>query len=181
MEEEREGGGVRRCCVVCVVRCGVVRCGGVKWSGVVVGEEGCSSKRQFSTSAYTLMEFSKCRLKLGVVSAFSLVQDHNMFVYERLLSTRVANVARVALPQTYSGWWASFSAQRCCRKWASFSAPFWTSGIHSWYSNHRNSRSRSGMSCRLRTSFLHVGAVVSACTFPRLFVVVDCNQLHTIE
>ena len=45
------------------------------------------------------MQFSKCRLKLDVVSsAFSLVQDYNTFIYERLLSTLVANVARVALP-----------------------------------------------------------------------------------
>ena len=62
------------------------------------------------------MQFSKCRLKLDVVSAFSLVQGYNTFVYERLLSTLVANVARVALSLTYFGRWASFSAQ------------FWTSG-----------------------------------------------------
>ena len=43
------------------------------------------------------MQFSKCRLKFDVVSAFSFVQDHNTFIYERLLSTLVANVARVAL------------------------------------------------------------------------------------
>ena len=48
------------------------------------------------------------RLKIAVVSAFSLVQDYNAFIYERLLSTLVANVARVALSQTYSGWRASF-------------------------------------------------------------------------
>ena len=59
------------------------------------------------------MQFSKCRLKLDVVLAFSLIQDYNTFIYERLLSTLVANVARVALSQTYFGWWASFSAQRC--------------------------------------------------------------------
>ena len=64
------------------------------------------------------MQFSKCRLKLDVVSAFSLVQGYNTFIYERLLSTLVANVARVALSLTYFGRWASFSAQ------------FWTSGIH---------------------------------------------------
>ena len=29
--------------------------------------------------------------------AFSLIQDYNTFIYERLLSTLVANVARVAL------------------------------------------------------------------------------------
>ena len=54
----------------------------------------------------------KCRLKFDFVSAFSLVQDYNTLIYERLLSTRVANVARVALSQTRSGWWATFSAQR---------------------------------------------------------------------
>ena len=43
------------------------------------------------------MQFSKCRLKLDVVSAFSLVQGYNTFIYERLLSTLVANVARVSL------------------------------------------------------------------------------------
>ena len=43
------------------------------------------------------MQFSKCRLKLDVVSAFSLVQDYNTFIYERLLSTPVTSFARVAL------------------------------------------------------------------------------------
>ena len=61
-------------------------------------------QRQFSTSC----NFSKCRLKHDVVSAFSLVQDYNTFIFDRLLSTLVANVARVALSQTYFGWWASF-------------------------------------------------------------------------
>ena len=77
------------------------------------------------------MQFSKCRLKLDVVSAFSFVQDYKTFFYERLLSALVANVVRVALSlsQTYLGWWPSFSAQRSCREWASFSARFWTSGI----------------------------------------------------
>ena len=76
------------------------------------------------------MHFSKCRLKFDVVSAFSFVHDYNTFVYERLLSAHVGNVARVALSRTYSGWWASCSAQRYCREWATFSAQFWTSGIH---------------------------------------------------
>ena len=63
------------------------------------------------------MQFSKCRLKLDFVSAFNFVQDYDTFIHERLLSTRVANVARAALSQTYFGWWASF-------------AQFGTSGIH---------------------------------------------------
>ena len=54
------------------------------------------------------MQFSKCRLTLDVVSVFSLVQDFNTFIYERLLSTVDANVARVALSQTYFGWWRRF-------------------------------------------------------------------------
>ena len=58
------------------------------------------------------------------------LEDCNTFIYERLLSTRVANVACVALSQTCSGWWASFSAQRCCCEWTSFSAHLCTSGIH---------------------------------------------------
>ena len=62
------------------------------------------------------MQFSKCRLKLDVVSAFSLCP--RLQHVERLLSTLVANVARVALSLTYFGRWALFSAQ------------FWTSGIH---------------------------------------------------
>ena len=44
------------------------------------------------------------------------------------------------------------------------------------YSNHRNSRSKSGIYCRVRTSFLHVGDVVSACTFPRPLAVVDSSS-----
>ena len=79
---------------------------------------GCRSKRQFSTSVCTFMQFSKCRSKLDVVSAIGFVQDYNTFIYERLFSTLVANVALVALSQTYFGWWASLSAQ------------FWRSGIH---------------------------------------------------
>ena len=60
-----------------------------------------------------------------------------------------------------------------------FSAQFGTSGIHFWYSNRRNSRSKSGLCCRLRTSFFHIDAVVSACTFPRPLDVVDYNQFYT--
>ena len=71
-------------------------------------EGDVEAKRQFSTSVYTFMRFSNCRLKFDV-SACSLVQDRNPFIYERLLSTRVANVG-LSLSQTYSGWWASFSA-----------------------------------------------------------------------
>ena len=67
------------------------------------------------------MQFSKCRWKLVVESAFSLVQNHNTFISGRLLSALVANVARDALSQTYFGWWASFSAQ------------FWTYGIHIFF------------------------------------------------
>ena len=45
-----------------------------------------------------------------------------------------------------------------------------------WYSNDRNPGSKSGICCRVRTSFLHIDAVVLACTFPRPFVVVDNNH-----
>ena len=123
------------------------------------------------------MYFSNCRLKFDVVSAFSLVQDFNTSVYERLLSTRVANVARVALSQTYAGWWASFEAQRCCREWASFSAQFWKSGISFLVQQpselsieERNLLSGANKfpSCRCCSISVHV-----------LFVVVDNNQFHT--
>ena len=43
---------------------------------------------------------------------------------------RVANADPVALSHMYRGWWASLSAQCCCRGWASFSAHFWTSGTY---------------------------------------------------
>ena len=127
---------------------------------------GCRSKGQFSTSVCTFMQFSKCRSKLDVVSAIGFVQDYNTFIYERLFSTLVANVALVALSQTYFGWWASLSAQ------------FWTSGIHLFLgaATIGTLGRRSGICCRVRPSFLRVGAVVSACTFPRPFVVVDYNQ-----
>ena len=50
----------------------------------------------------------------------------------------------------------------------------------SLYSHHRNPRSKSGLCCRVRRSFLHIDAVVSACTFPRpCVVVVDYNQFYT--
>ena len=65
------------------------------------------SKRQFSTPVHSFMKFSKCRLKFVVVSTFSSVQDYNMFICERLCYILVANVAGVALSQTYRGWWAS--------------------------------------------------------------------------
>ena len=46
-----------------------------------------------------MQSFKSCRLKFDAVSAFSLVQGYNTFslCYERLLSTRVSNVARVSL------------------------------------------------------------------------------------
>ena len=88
---------------------------------------------------------------------------------EQLLSTLVANVARVAL---------SLSLKRTLvggRRFRSNVAAVWNSCVFV-YSNHRNPRSKSGICCRVRTSFLRVGAEVLACTFPRLFVVVDYNQ-----
>ena len=77
----------------------------------------------------------------------------------------------VAISHVYRGWWASFSAQYCCCGWASFSAHFWTSGIYfyvcyvgtatirtigrrvEYVDNHQNYRSRSGICCRVQTSF----------------------------
>ena len=103
---------------------------------------------------------------LYLPSAFSKITTRLFF--ERLLSTRVANVARVALSQTSSGWRASFFGP-ILDIWNSFF----------WCSNHRNSRSKSGLCCRVRPSFLHIDAVVSACTFPRPLDVVDYNQFYT--
>ena len=60
-------------------------------------EKGMLKQTTFFDVSLHFMQFSKCRLKLDVVSAFSLVQDYNTFIYERLFSTLVANVARVAL------------------------------------------------------------------------------------
>ena len=127
-------------------------------------ETNDSFRRQFTPS---------CKVSKKSV----VVQDHNTFIHERLSSTLVANVARVALSQTNFGWWMSLSTQRCCREWASFAAQFldiWNSFVFGC--NHRNSRSKSGVCGEVRTSFLRVGALVSACTFPRPFVVVDSNQ-----
>ena len=44
-------------------------------------------------------KLQKCHLKFDAASAFSLVQGHNTFslCYERWLSTRVSNVARISL------------------------------------------------------------------------------------
>ena len=122
--------------------------------------------------------FQKSRLKLHVVSAFSLVQDYNTFIYERLLSTLVANVARVAFSQTYFGWWRRFRPNVAAVSERRFRPNFGhLEFICFWVcNNHRNSRTKSGICCRVRTSFLRVGAVVLAYTFPRPFVVVDFNQ-----
>ena len=59
-----------------------------------------------------------------------------------------------------------------------------TSGIRFvfGYSNHRNSRSKSGICCRVRTRVLPVGAVVFACTFPRSFFLLwTTTSLHSKE
>ena len=46
-----------------------------------------------------------------------------------LFLMRVANAAPCrSVSHVDRGWWASFSAQCCCREWASFSGHFWTSG-----------------------------------------------------
>ena len=47
------------------------------------------------------------------------------------------------------------------------------------YSNPRNSPSKRRICCRVRTSFIRVGAVVLACTFPRPVAVVDYNHLYS--
>ena len=89
-----------------------------------------------------------------------------------LVSLRVANAAPCrSVSHVDRGWWASFSAQCCCRGWASFSAHIWTSGIYfhvchvgaatirtigrrvEHVVNHLNHRSRSGICCRVQTSF----------------------------
>ena len=63
-------------------------------------------------------------------SASSLVRK--IFIFENWCLLRVANVDLVALSlsHVYRGWWASVSAQCCCRGWASFSVHFWTSGTY---------------------------------------------------
>ena len=61
-------------------------------------------------------------MKLDLVSAFSLVQDYNTLNKERLLSTFVAKVARVAL-----------SLKRTLVGGRRFSAQFWTAGIHVFF------------------------------------------------
>ena len=78
------------------------------------------------------------------VSAFSLVQGCNTFFFCAtndccLLVSRTLRVCRT-LPvslslssPTCSCWCASFSAQRCCREWVSFSAQFWTYGIRNFF------------------------------------------------
>ena len=108
------------------------------------------------------MQFSNCRLKLDVESAFSLVENPNAFIYERLLSTLAANVARVALSQTFFDLCASFSAQ------------FGTHGIHVFWCTATigtlGRRAESGVGS---ASFLRVGVLVSACTFPHPSIVVD--------
>ena len=65
------------------------------------------------------------------------------------VSLRVVNTVPCrSVSHVDRGWWASFSAQCCCRGWASVSAHFWTSGIYfyvyyDWYSNNQNHCSKS--------------------------------------
>ena len=55
----------------------------------------------------------------------------------------------------------------------------WNSFIFG-YSNHRNSRSESGICCRVRTSFLHVDAAVSSVHVSAVAcVVVEYNKFYT--
>ena len=109
------------------------------------------------------MQFSKCRLTLDVVSVFSLVQDFNTFIYERLLSTVDANVARVALSQTYFGWWRRFRPNVAAVSGRRSRPTF--EHLEVMYFEFVQ-----------QPSELSVGAVVSACTFPRPSVVADYNQ-----
>ena len=80
-------------------------------------------------------------------SACSLVRK--IFILDELVSLRVVNAAPCrSVSHVDRGWWASFSAQCCCRGWASFSAHFWTSGIYFYvyydgYSNNQNHCSKS--------------------------------------
>ena len=81
------------------------------------------------------MQFSKCRLKLDVVSALSLVQDYNTFLYERLLSTLVANVLPVSLCLSLSLKRTLVGGRRCRSNVVvvsgrRFRPNFWTSGFH---------------------------------------------------
>ena len=56
----------------------------------------------YNVSLHLHAKFQKCHLKFDAVSAFSLVKGYNTFsflflCYERLLSTRISNVARLSL------------------------------------------------------------------------------------
>ena len=53
----------------------------------------------YDVSLHLHAKFRKCHLKFDAVSAISLVQGNNTFslCYERLLSTRVSNVAPLSL------------------------------------------------------------------------------------
>ena len=65
------------------------------------------------------MQFSQCRLKLDVVSAFQPCP--------RLQHVYCVNHCYLLLSRTLP---VSLSLKRTFRWWASFSAQFWTSGIH---------------------------------------------------
>ena len=90
------------------------------------------------TSVYTFIQSSKVVFWYLMLyaqylpSALSKVATRSLLCYERLLSTRVSNVARVSLERAPDGC-ASFSAQRCYREWVSFSAQFWTYEIRNVY------------------------------------------------
>ena len=124
-------------------------------------------------SVFIFVRFFKMSFENSMILPAALFGK--ILIFEALVSLRVANAALVALSHMSRGWWASFSAQCCCRGWASFSAHFWTSGIYFYFyyvgtatittigrrveyaDNHQNHRSKSGICSRVQTSFLRVG------------------------
>ena len=85
-------------------------------------------KKQTTVSKVILhlhAKFQKRHVKvvLYLPSPVSKVTTRSLLCNERMLSTRVSNVARVSVSNVL---------QRCCRGWVSFSAQFRTHEIHNF-------------------------------------------------
>ena len=113
------------------------------------------ANESFSTSVLTFVQCFKMSIEYSMILPAALSGSLKFLIFA-LVSLRVANADPLTLSHMYCGWWASFSAQCCCRGWVSFSVD---------------------VGCKQVFSVL-VDAAVLACTFPRPSVV-KCDQWYS--
>ena len=101
-----------------------------------------------------------------------VVQDYKTFIHERIVVCSCSERCRcrslsLSLSHVLGLVGVAFGPMFLSRVGVVFGPiwDIWNSFIFG-YSNHRNSRSKSGICCRVRTSFLHVDAVVSSVHVP---------------